>query len=187
VATAPADARPEARSGSAPVTAPDTVTTYPENYEFPAVLRNDSDADGDRLKICGLGPEKYGRIRADFEKRYLVLDVGGKAEPGTYTFTYYACDDTAQTPGTVTLVVAEPPKIKVRAVNAAHGRLRATSRAPFKVKLTYGDYTKDDAEGTVIIPQRGSVVFSTRYHRTDWLARTVDGTFLARGHVRYVP
>lgn len=182
-----ADARPDARSGTAPVTAPDTVTTYPGNLDFPKVLANDSDAEGDRLTVCGLGTEKYPRIRTDFEKRYLYLEVGAKAKPGTYSFTYLACDGTAQTPGSVTLVVAEPPKIKVRAVRAAHGRVRATSKAPFKVELTYGNFSKDDPEGKVIIPKRGSVVFSSRYHHVDWIARTTDGTFLTQGQVRYVP
>ncbi len=182
-----ADARPDARSGSAPVTAPDPVTTYPGNFDFTKVLANDSDAEGDKLKVCGLGTEKYPRIRVDFEKKYLVLEVGGKATPGTYAFTYLACDGTSQTPGTLTLVVTEPPKIKVRAVRAAHGRLRATSKAPFKVELTYGNFSKDDPEGKVIIPKRGSLVFSSRYHHVDWIARTTDGTFLTQGQVRYVP
>ncbi len=177
----------QARSGTAPVTAPDTVTTYAGNAVFPKVLANDSDAEGDRLTVCGLGAEKYPRIRTDFEKRYLYLEVGAKAKPGTYTFTYLACDGTAQTPGTVTLVLADPPKIKVRAVRAALGRVRATSKAPFKVELTYGNFSKDDPEGKVIIPKQGSVVFSSRYHHVDWIARTTDGTFLTRGDVRYVP
>ena len=86
-----------ARSGTAPVTAPDRVATYPGNFDFVKVLANDADADGDRLKVCALGPEKYRHIRSDPEKRTVSLEVGGKAEPGTYTFTYYACDGTTRT------------------------------------------------------------------------------------------
>jgi Bacterial Ig domain len=176
-----------ARTGTAPVTKPDTLTTYAGNLEFPQVLANDSDAEGDRLKVCGLGPEKYPHIRTDFEKRTMDVDAGTKAKPGTYTFTYYACDGTSQTPGTLTLVLLKPPKIQVRAVAAAHGRLRATSKAPFRVELTYGNFNRDDPEGKIIIPKKGTIVFSTRYHRTDWIARTTDGTFLSQGNVRYVP
>jgi hypothetical protein len=168
-----------ARSGTAPVTAPDRVTTYPGNFEFLKVLANDSDAEGDRLRVCALGSEKYRHIRTDPEKRTVSLDVGGKAQPGTYTFTYYACDGTAQTPGTLTLVVLEPPVIKVRHVPAG---LRAVSKAAFQVRLTYGNFSRDDPEGVVRIPRRGSVVFTSRYEHVDWIARTADGTFLDQGH-----
>ena len=168
-----------ARSGAPPVTAPDHVTTYPGNFDFTKVLANDSDAEGDRLKVCALGPEKYRHIRADAEKRTVSLDIGGKARPGTYTFTYYACDGTARTAGTLTLVVNEPPVIKVRHVAAG---LRATSKAPFQVRLTYGNFSRDDPEGVVRIPKRGSVEFTSRYEHVDWIARTADGTFLDQGH-----
>ena len=39
----------QARSGAAPVTAPDTVTTYPGNLATLRPLRNDSDPEGDKL------------------------------------------------------------------------------------------------------------------------------------------
>jgi hypothetical protein len=176
-----------ARTRTAPVTVSDVVTTYAGNAVFPAVLKNDSDAEGDRLTVCGLGSEKYHLIRSDFEKKSLYLEIRSRAKPGTYTFTYLACDGTAQTPGTLTLVLAKPPKIQVRAVPAAPGRVRATSKAPFRVELTFGNFSKDDPEGKVIIPTRGSLVFSSRYHHVDWIARTVGGTFLTQGHLRYVP
>ena len=176
-----------ARSGTPPRTAPDAVTTYAGNFEVVRVLGNDSDVENDRLKVCALGPEKYPQIRTDVYGRKVDVTVRTKAAPGTYTFTYYACDGTAQTPGTLTLVVAEPPRIKLRPVPGRPGRVQATSDAPFKVRLTYGNFLRDDAEGIVTIPRHGSVRFSTRYHRTDWIARTVDGTQLDRGLLPYVP
>jgi hypothetical protein len=61
-------------------------------------------------------------------------------------------------------------------------RVRATSDAPFRVKLSYGD-PGDDLGGRASIPKRGSVVFSTRLDAIYWVARTPGGTLLARGHV----
>jgi len=176
-----------ARSGTPPVTAPDTVSGYPGEYVFAKVLANDSDADRDKLTICGLAPARYPRIRADFEDpKEVAVGIGGLARPGTYVFTYYACDGTSQTPGTLTVVVKETPRITVKAVRHAHGRVRATSDAPFVVKLSFGDGS-EDYEGLVRIPKRGSVVFSTKFHVLYWSARKPDGTLLDTGHVRHIP
>jgi hypothetical protein len=176
-----------ARSGTAPVTATDTVTAYAGQFVFAKVLANDSDVEGDRLTVCGLSPLGQARVRVDFDdpKKVAVL-VGGSAKPGSYAFTYQACDGTAQTPGTLTVVVAETPRITVKAVRHAHGRVRATSDAPFAVRLSFGDGT-EDYENVVRIPKRGSVTFSTRFHQIYWSARMADGTLLDRGHVRHVP
>jgi Big-like domain-containing protein len=187
LATASLTSPSDALSGSAPVTAPDRVTAYAGQYVFVKALANDSDPEGDKLVICGLTPQRHPRITADFDNpKVLAIGVGGRAKPGTYVFTYYACDGTSQAPGTVTLVVAEPPKIKVRAVAHAHDKVRATSNAPFVVKLTFGDGT-EDYEGLVYIPKRGSVVFTTRFPRLYWSARKTDGTLLARGYVPHIP
>ena len=177
----------DARSGSAPVTAPDTVTAYPGQFVFAKVLANDSDPERDKLTICGLAPLGHPRIRADIDDpKKVAIFVGGLAQPGTYVFTYQACDGTTQTPGTLTVVVAKKPKITVRAVTHAHGRVRATSNAPFVVRLTFGDGT-EDYEGLVFIPKKGSVVFSTRFPHLYWSARMKDGTLLDRGFVRHIP
>jgi hypothetical protein len=176
----------EARSGAAPVTAPDTVKTYPGNLATLRPLRNDSDAEGDKLTICGLGPEKYVGITIDvFEdlKDYYV-QVREKAAPGTYTFTYYACDGTSTTPGTVTLTVLKPPRITVRKLSGRPGQLRVTNGASFRIRFLYGDYTKDDAEGDLKIAKKSSVVITTRYTRIDWFAFAArGGESLRSGHV----
>ncbi|MDX6371766.1 MAG: hypothetical protein QOD98_754 [Nocardioidaceae bacterium] len=174
-----------ARSGAAPVTAPDAVETYPGNLASLRPLRNDSDAEGDKLTICALGPEKYRGIDTDIDaaKDYF-LDVRHKAAVGTYTFTYYACDGTSMTPGTVTLTVLKPPRITVRKLAGRPGHLRVTNGASFRIRFLYGDYTKDDAEGDLKIAKKTSVVISTRYTRIDWFALTADGGFSLRsGHV----
>jgi hypothetical protein len=176
----------DARTGAAPVTAPDAVSTYPDNLSTIRPLRNDSDPEGDKLTICGLGPEKYPGISIDvFEdlKDYYI-QVRRKAEPGTYTFTYYACDGTSSTPGTVTLTVLKPPRITVRKVPGRPGQLRITNGASFRIRILYGDYTQDDAEGDLRMPKKSSVVVTTRYRRVDWFAFAArSGEALRSGHV----
>ncbi len=176
----------QARSGAAPVTAPDAVATYPGNLATLRPLRNDSDAEGDKLKICGLGPEKYAGIRIDVyeDMKDYYVEARRKAAPGTYTFTYYACDGTSSTPGTVTLSVLKPPRITVRKLAGRPGHLRVTNGATFRIRFVYGNYTKDDAEGDLKIAKKSSVVISTRYTRIDWFAFAArGGETLRTGHV----
>jgi Big-like domain-containing protein len=176
----------EARSGAAPVTAPDTVATYPGNLATIRPLRNDSDPEGDKLTICGLGPEKYPGIRVDVyeDLKDYYIQVRRKAAPGTYTLTYYACDGTSATAGTVTLTVLKPPRITVRKVPGRPGQLRFTNGASFRIRILYGDYTKDDAEGDLKMPKKSSVVVTTRYTRIDWFAFAArSGEALRSGHV----
>ena len=177
----------EARSGTAPVTAPDTVATYPGNLATIRPLRNDSDPEGDKLTICGLGPEKYPGIRVDVfdDLKDFDVQVRQKAGPGTYLLTYYACDGTSATPGTVTLTVLKPPRITVRKVPGHPGQLRLTNGASFRIRILYGDYTRDDAEGDLKMPKKSSVVVTTRYTRVDWFAFAArSGESLRSGHVR---
>ena len=175
-----------AGGGLAPVTAPDTVATYPGNLTTLRPLRNDSDPEGDRLKVCALGPEKYHGIRIDVfedQKDYYV-NVRRTVAPGTYSFTYYACDGVSSTPGTVTLTVLARPRITVRKLAARPGWLRVTNGAPFRIRFLYGDYTQDDAEGDLRIPRRTSVLIHTRYTRIDWFAFVArDGASIGNGHV----
>jgi hypothetical protein len=187
VAAGPPAPAAVAKTGAAPVTAPDAVSTYPRNLATLQPLRNDTDPDGDRLRICALGPEKYPGIRVDVfeDQKDFYLRVRKTVEPGAYPFTYYACDGTSQTPGTVTLTVLKPPRIAVHKVTGHPGRLRVTNGATFKIRFRYGDYTQDDAEGDVRIPAKSSVVVSTRYTRIDWIAFAAkSGDTLASGHVR---
>ncbi len=190
LATAPAGTATVPRVGAAPVTAPDTVQTFPGNLAALRPLRNDHDAEGDKLRICALGPERYDGIRRSVYDDQLdyYLNVRRNAAPGTYTFTYYACDGTSSTPGTITLTVQKRPRITVRKVAGHPGRLRVTNGASFPIRFVYGDYTKDDAEGDVRVPKKSSRMVSSRYARIDWFAfvQTPAGSTdeVGRGHVQ---
>ncbi len=190
LAAAPAGTATVPRGGTAPVTAPDAVQTFTGNLTALRPLRNDTDAEGDKLRICALGPERYDGIRRTVYDDQLdyYLNVRRTAAPGVYTFTYYACDGTSSTPGTITLTVEKRPRITVRKVAGRPGRLRVTNGASFPIRFVYGDYTKDDAEGDVRVPKRSSRVVSSRYTRIDWFAfvQTPAGSTdeVGRGHVR---
>ncbi|QIG45704.1 calcium-binding protein [Nocardioides anomalus] len=173
-----------ARGGAAPVTAPDAVTVYAGGYAPAEVLANDTDPEGDRLSVCGVGPRYQGHIDLDTEnpKRIGVLP-GGRTEPGTYVYTYLACDGASQTPGTLTVTVPAPPRVTVRAVPGRPGKVRARTDADFRIRLTYGS-PGEDQDGLVFIPKHGSVTFGTRYDRLNWTARLTDGTLLFRGVVK---
>ena len=169
------------------MTVPDVVTTYAGNAVFPAVLKNDSDAEGDRLTVCGLGerevPPHQERLREE-------VALPGDQVPGEARNLHLHLPRVRRHRADarhLNLVLAKPPKIQVRAVPAAHGRVRATSKAPFRVELTFGNFSKDDPEGKVIIPTRGSLVFSSRYHHVPLDRAHRGGTFLTQGHLRYVP
>ncbi|WP_157544772.1 Ig-like domain-containing protein [Nocardioides halotolerans] len=186
-----ASATPAApRGGAAPVTAPDTVQTFPGNLAALRPLRNDTDAEGDRLRICARGPEHYPGIRVDVfeDQKDFYLTARRGTAPGTYTFTYFACDGTSATPGTVTLTVQKLPRITVRKIAGHPGRLRVTNGAPFRIRLVYGDYSQDDAEGDVRIPKKSSRVVSTRYSKISWFAFVMtprgSGDEVGRGHVQ---
>jgi len=186
VAAGPAGSPAVAESGAAPATTPDVVATYPGNLTTLRPLRNDSDAEGDRLTICVLGSERYDGINVHVydDLREYVVHVRAKAVPGSYTFTYYACDGTSSTPGTVTLTVLERPRITVRKLADHPGKLRVTNGARFRIRFLYGDYTKNDAEGDLRIAKKSSVVITTRYTRIDWFAFAAkDGAALGSGHV----
>ena len=126
----------EARTGAAPVTAPDAVATYPDNLATIRPLRNDSDPEGDKLTICGLGAEKYPGIHIDVyeDLKDYYVQARRTAAPGTYTLTYFACDGTTSTPGTVTLTVLKPPRITVRKLAGRPGHLRVTNWAKFRIR-----------------------------------------------------
>jgi hypothetical protein len=175
-----------ARNGGAPVTTPDAVSEFAGGYATAKVLANDVDPEGDRLTVCGVSPAYQAHVQLDTEDpKKIGVFVGGRTPPGSYVFTYLACDGTSQTPGTLTVDVPAPPHITVKAVPGRPGKVRARSDADFRIRLTYGS-NGDDQDGLVFIPPHGSVTFGTRYDNLQWTARTKDGTRLARGELRHL-
>jgi hypothetical protein len=91
-------------AGSPPVTTPDQFNVLSGEGQQLDVLANDSDPDGDRLSVCGLGPLPHPLARTFIVEGKLILVAGARAR-GRFELTYYACDGTNGTPGSLTVRV----------------------------------------------------------------------------------
>jgi len=113
-----------AATGSPPVTNPDRVVLRAGEATPVDVTANDSDPDGYQLEVCRVGAVPRG-IEAQVEGGHLFLAAKPKAH-GTYTLTYYACDDSYLTAGTLTVKVGPPaPTFDIVPVaDAPPGRIR---------------------------------------------------------------
>jgi hypothetical protein len=174
----------EAVTGSPPVTTPDSVTIYAGNVGVVKPVNNDTDPDNEQLALCRLGTEHYKGIEVAMFDYEVGMFVKPRVKPGTYTFTYYACDYSYLTPGTITLTVKELPKITVRKIANRPGRLRVTNPADFKIRFLYGSFKEDRPDGRVLIAKGASVVIPVHRTRIDWVAVSRDGEiYLGSGHV----
>jgi len=174
----------QAVTGSPPVTTPDGATLFPGNVVAVFPVNNDHDADNDLLTICRLGTEHYKGLEVAFFDNELDVFSRPSVKPGTYTYTYYACDFSTLTPGTITITVAEAPHIKVKKIAGQPGRLRVTNPADFTIRFLYGSFRADRPDGNLVIKEDSSVVITVHRTRIDWVAytRKVD-VFLATGRV----
>ncbi len=125
---------------AAPVTGADAASVYAGNLVEVEPLANDSDADGDDLAICRVADSTYKRVDIlssgfyeDGKDDTLLLIAKPNARPGTYTFTYYACDFETLVAGTITLTVEETPDIKAKALPGQPGKIKVTNPADFKI------------------------------------------------------
>ena len=105
-------------------------------------VNNDHDPDNDQLALCRLGTEHYRGLQALFVGNDVAVFARQKAKPGTYTFTYYACDFSYLTPGTITVTVEAVPKITVKKVarqaRAPPGHQPGRLQGPVPLRLLQG-------------------------------------------------
>jgi hypothetical protein len=177
------------------VTTPDAVTVYQGNLAAVKPVANDHDPDNELVALCRVGTEHYrGVMVATFGDE---LDVLAKpnAKPGTYTFTYYACDYTYLVPGTVTVTVQKLPKIPVEKIASRPGALRVTNPTDGALRFLYGSFDEEKPDGSVLIPRNSTVVVPVTRTTIDWVASDrsgevfygtgrVSGIKLAHGHHR---
>jgi len=174
----------QAATGSPPVTTPDVGTMYPGNVAAVFPVNNDHDADNDLLTICRLGTEHYKGLEVAFLGNEFDVFSTPSVQPGTYVYTYYACDFSTLTPGTITITVAEPPQIKVKKISGRPGKVRITNPADFKIRFLYGSFREERPDGNLVIKADSSKVITVHRTRIDWVAydRKVE-VFLATGKV----
>jgi Big-like domain-containing protein len=171
-------------TGTPPVTTPDAVTVLQGNGAVVQPVNNDHDADNDVLAICRLGTEHYRGLSFDFFGNDWEVFARPSTKPGTYTFTYYACDFSYLTPGTITVTVEALPKISVKKIASQPGKLRVTNPAGFKIRFIYGSFKEDKPDGHVTIGKDSSAVIPVHRTRIDWIATNGPGDlFLGSGHV----
>jgi Big-like domain-containing protein len=171
-------------TGVPPVTTPDAISVLQGNGAVLQPVNNDHDADNDVLAICRLGTEHYRGLSFDFFGNDWEVFARPSVKPGTYTFTYYACDFSYLTPGTITVTVEELPKITVKKIASRPGKLRVTNPAGVKIRFIYGSFKEDQPDGGVNVPKDSSVVISVHRTRIDWIATNgKSDLFLGIGHV----
>lgn len=157
----------QATTNAPPVTAPDAVTVMAGQPAEPDVLANDSDPDGDSLALCRLGSIPSGLSVDVFEGQLMVFAI----EPGTYRFTYYACDYTYLTPGAVTVTVKPLPHLFVKVVKGERpGILQVTNNGKFGFGFLWGSYKKQHEDGRVRVPAHSTVRVRVRRVSLVWVA-----------------
>jgi hypothetical protein len=180
----PAVPAANAVTGSPPVTAPDPVTVFQANIVAIHPVNNDHDPDNDLLALCRVGTEHYKGLAVDSFGDELDVFAKPNAKPGTYTFTYYACDYSYLVPGTVTVTVEKLPKIPVRKVSGRPGVLRVTNPTDTAMRFMFGSFQENEPDGSLLIPEGRSQVIHVHRTRIDWIATSRRGdVFLGTGHV----
>jgi hypothetical protein len=148
-----------AATGSPPVTTPDSVTMRAGEGSVVDVTSNDSDPDGDQLDVCRVGPSSRA-LGAQVQGGDLVV-LPSRHAHGTYTLTYYACDDSYLTAGTLTVKVRPPaPTLEMIPVgNAPPGRIRLVNTYKHQAfHCQWQGLESDKVDGTATVQPHSTVV-----------------------------
>ena len=106
------------------------------------------------------------------------------AKPGTYAFTYYACDFSYLTPGTITVTVEPLPKISVTKVSSQPGQAAGDQPGRLQDQVHLRLVQGGRARRHLPWPRTPSVVIPVHRTRIDWIATNGKGDlFLGTGHV----
>src|SRR5690349_20585455 len=89
-----------AATDNPPVTTPDAVTVLQANVAAVKPVNNDHDPENELVALCRLGTEHYRGLAVESFGDEMDIYAKPNAKPGTYTFTYYACDYSYLVPGT---------------------------------------------------------------------------------------
>lgn len=129
-----------------PITQRDAVSWWAGAQARVHVLANDSDPQGQHLDVCRIDPS--GRAVSAFTQ---LSNTGFQVETdpdghGTFTITYYACNDARLAPGTVIVHLrrAEPVRVTAR-----DGNLRIANRNGETVRVQIDDGEIDGFQRTV--------------------------------------
>lgn len=161
-----ADVNPDA-----PVTANDSVTLTVGSGVSLNVLANDTDPNGNPMKVCGTDS-----VPSDLEVDVYdnKVEIGGFGDAGVYTFTYWACDFATRTmtPGTVTVTLKPQPPVKVvvRKSSNRPGQIKVINRGDFKVHFEWGSYKAHGPDGDKVVRAHHSLWVHVRRPSLIWFA-----------------
>lgn len=166
-----------AAHAAAPVATADSLTIRADSLRVLDVLGNDTDADGDDLEIC--------RVE-DVPDELLVMEGGSERDestevlgivgltPGSYTFTYYACDLETLSPATVTVTVKPARKLtfKVRVTKLPEqpGKVAIRNLGQLGLRVMWGSWEERRPDGAVRVRPGQRQVISVRRRSIKWLA-----------------
>jgi hypothetical protein len=159
-----------AATGSPPVTHPDEVTLHAGEGVMIDAADNDGDPDGDALQVCRIGPDVPRVLSHSFVEDGDLVVVASRRARGTYTLTYYVCDSSYLTPGTVTVHVKPPaPGLEVIPIgDAPPGRLRIKNTFKHRTfHCTWGPLGEKLTEGKTTVRPRSSVVIRVHEANVD--------------------
>jgi len=139
-------------SNSPPRAAPDSGAVEEDGTVFIDVLSNDSDPDGDTIRVLNTGPPSYGSA-VNMGKR--VKYSPSLNYHGTDTFTYTVIDSRGNTArGSVTVTVKpvnDPPSLEQQSVNT-------NTDTPVNIRIMAADPDNDEIEYTIVSqPQHGAL------------------------------
>jgi hypothetical protein len=154
-------------TGSPPVTAPDHITLHAGEATTVDVTANDKDPDGDQLQVCRLSDVPHALRYSQVQGGDLVVGATARAH-GTYSLTYYACDDSYLSAGTLTVTVKPPrPSLDIVAVgDAPPGRIRLVNtykHTTFHCQWRPAD--SDKVEGRAVVRPRSTKVITVHEAR----------------------
>jgi Big-like domain-containing protein len=167
-----------ATTGSPPVTVPDQVTLRLNEEIVVDVAANDTDADGDRVQVCRLGelPRELGSTHVHDGKVVLVADSVASAP---LVITYYACDTSYLTSGTLTVqILRQPASLAMHLLTAKPYRVKIANRYTQRVfHCRWRSFGAREVEGKVTVaPGAVEVVrVGSRYLQVDCVSRDDDG------------
>jgi hypothetical protein len=154
-------------TGSPPVPQDDHYTVMAGDFKVLDVLANDTDPDGDALAVCRVRNVPRALIAEPDRDRILV----GALNPGTYTFTYYACDYSYLAPAKVTITVKAPPKMFLTVRKSTHpGMIRVANRGKSRFQFMFGSYKERKPDRSFVVKAHSSQLVAVRRTSLVWVA-----------------
>ena len=166
-----------AASASPPVTVADQVTLRLNEEIVVDAAANDTDADGDRVQVCRLGalPRQLASTYIHDGQVVLVADSVASAP---LVITYYACDTSNLTPGTLTVQILRQPASVAFRVLTKPDRVKIANRYTQRVfRCRWRTFGSPEVEGRVRVgPGAAEVVrVRRRYVQVNCVSRDDNG------------